>query len=365
MPACPKTGQRLRPVRKIYINGKFFSQRITGTQRYARELLNQFDQLLFEVDERLAIEVLVPRSVVSMPPFKKLIVRGVGRMSGTSWEQIELPHYCKGHLLFTLSGGAPLSHSRNVVTIHDAAVMAVPSGYSLPYRLWHRNVCRRMAHLAEHIFTNSNFSKGEIVNWYGAQPEKISVVYLGSDHFARLASDRSALQRFGISGKYILAVSSHNPNKNFHRIVAAMQNVNDTGMQIVIAGGAEDRVYRSMKLPEAARILGYVSDVELKALYENASCFVFPSLYEGFGLPPLEAMSTGCPVVVSRVGAMPELFQGTAFFCDPYDPVDIASAIQQAVRSARPTATELKAFAGKFNWAKCARQTLEVIKTLV
>jgi glycosyltransferase involved in cell wall biosynthesis len=108
--------------------------------------------------------------------------------------------------------------------------------------------------------------------------------------------------------------------------------------------------------------LGYVTDPELKALYENASCFVFPSLYEGFGLPPLEAMSSGCPVVVSRAGSLPELFDGVAFFCDPYDPEDIATAIQRAVESPRSAAGDLKAFARKFSWATCAGQTLEAIK---
>jgi glycosyltransferase involved in cell wall biosynthesis len=286
-------------------------------------------------------------------------------MSGTKWEQIELPWYCHGQILFTLSGGAPLLHSRNVVTIHDAAVVAAPAGYTPAYRLWHQNVCRRMARTAEHIFTNSNFSKSEIVKWYGATPEKISVTYLGSDHFSRIESDSSALARLGISGKYVLAVSSHNPNKNFHRVVQAICHLNKTEIQFVIAGAHDRRVYgKSTRLSDAVRALGYVSDSELKALYENAACFVFASLYEGFGLPPLEAMASGCPVVISRAGSLPELFDDTAFFCDPYHPEDIAAAIQRAVKSPPETADQLKTFARKFSWGKCARETLEVLKQL-
>lgn len=349
---------------KIYINGKFFGQRTTGTQRYARELLNHIDSLLSAKDGKVEMEILIPNSIRSMPPYSNIQVRTVGRMSGTAWEQVELPGYCRGKVLFTLSGGAPVLHRRNVVMIHDAAVVAAPLGYSLAYRLWHRNMCRRMAQTAEHIFTNSCFSKSEIVKWYGAAPDNVSVTYLGTDHFLHIEGDPSVLSRFGISGKYVLAVSSHNPNKNFHRVAEALYRHGAPGTQLVIAGAHDRKVYGpSKKLCDSVRALGYVSDRELKTLYENAACFVFASLYEGFGLPPLEAMACGSPVVVSRAASLPELFDGMAFFCDPYDPQDIASAIQHALKSPPPSG-ELKAFARKFSWEKCARETLEVLKCL-
>jgi glycosyltransferase involved in cell wall biosynthesis len=353
---------------KIYINGKFFCQPISGTQRYARELLHQFDRLLSAANEwNIAIEILVPPCAQPVrPQYTNLQVRSVGRMSGTKWEQIELPRYCHGEILLTLSGGVPILHSRNAITIHDAAVVAAPGGYSLAYRLWYRNLCRRMARKAEHIFTVSNFSKSEIVQWYGADPGKISVTYLGSDHFSRLETDTSALARFGISGKYVLAAGVDNPNKNFDRVVQAVGHNKAVRLPLVIAGGRDSSVYRkSARLPNGVRTLGYVSDRELKALYENASCFVFASLYEGFGLPPLEAMSCGCPVVVSRTASLPEIFDGAGSFCDPYDPADIAAAMQRAVSFPPAAKDELKAFAKRFSWEKCARETLAVLKRLL
>jgi glycosyltransferase involved in cell wall biosynthesis len=351
-------------LKNIYVNGKFFCQRVTGTQRYARELLHQIDRLLSaEAYRNLQIEILVPRGAESLPQYSSLRVRTVGSMGGIKWEQIELPRFCRGEMLFTLSGGAPVLHDRNVVTIHDAAVIAAPAGYSLPYRLWYRNVCRRMGRTAAHIFTNSEFSKSEIVKWYGAAPDRISVTYLGSDHFSCIEADTSALERFGITGKYVLAVSSHNPNKNFLRVVQAMRQLGRRDIQLVVAGGQDSRVYRGgMGLPHDVRSLGYVSDAELKALYENAACFVFASLYEGFGLPPLEALSSGCPVVVSRAGALPEIFEGAATFCDPYDPMDIAAAIERVVDSV--SRDEMRVFARKFSWEKCARETLDVLQRL-
>jgi glycosyltransferase involved in cell wall biosynthesis len=350
-------------VKKIYINGKFFCQPVTGTQRYARELLREFDKLLSPENRwDTDVEILVPRCVEPVPQYTNLHVRSVGWMSGIRWEQIELPQHCRGHVLFTLSGGAPVLHTRNVVTIHDAAVIASPTGYSRAYRVWHGNLCRRMARNAEHIFTVSNFSKSEIVKWYRASPEKISVTYLGSDHFSSLEADPSALTRFGISGKYVLAASVQNPNKNFDRLVQAMCHHGARDKPLVIAGGRDSNVYRKrLRLPDGVRALGYVTDQELKALYENASCFVFPSLYEGFGLPPLEAMSLGCAAVVSRTGSLSEIFDDAAFFCDPYSPEDIMAAIQQAVNSPSSSSDDRKAFARKFSWAKCARETLEAI----
>ncbi len=353
-------------MKPICINGKFFSQRITGTQRYARELLNQFDKLIATDYPQVSFNVLVPRNTRYVPHYRHLRVQPVGRTSGTLWEQIELPRYCQGNLLFTPSGGAPILYSRNVVTIHDAAVAAAPAGYSLPYRLWYQSVCRRMGRSATHIFTVSNFSKAEIVKWYKADPDKVSVAYLGSDHFSSLEAEPSTLQRFGIYGKYVLAVSSHNPNKNFARIVEAMSHLKASGLQLVIAGGSDSRIYREGRsLPDGVRALGYVNDSELKALYENAACFVFPSLYEGFGLPPLEAMSCGCQVVLSRAASLPEVFNGVAHFCDPYSSEDIASAIERAVKfPAAATPNQLRDFAKEFSWEKCARETMEVLKSL-
>lgn len=353
-------------LKKIFINGKFFAQRITGTQRYARELLDNFDLLLSSDENKdLAIEVLVPRQSHPVPNYRNLVVRSIGRLSGVGWEQLELPRYCRTELLFTPCGGAPVFHPRNAVTIHDAAVSAVPEGYSAPYRLWYRGVCRKVAPSAKHVFTDSQFSKSEVVKWYGAKPEKVSVVYLGSDHFSRLKSDASIHEQYGIEGKYVLAVSSHNPNKNFQRVAQAVTHLRNEGIGLVIAGAPDSRIYRNGgEFPGEVKAVGYVSDAQLKSLYERAACFVFPSLYEGFGLPPLEAMASGCPVVVSRTASLPEIFEGFAVFCDPLRAEDIAAATQKAIQSPPATADQLRSFAAQFRWEKCARETLEILRHL-
>lgn len=362
----PLLVERRGRMRTIYINGKFYGQPITGTQRYARELTAEFDKLLSEEPYKdIAIEVLVPNSVREIPEYVNLRVRRVGRGSGTIWEQLELPRYCRGGLLLTTSGGAPLLYARNVITIHDASVYAMPEGYSLAYRIWYQLLYRSMARRAVRVLTVSSFSKSEIVRWCGGRPENIVVTHLGSEHFCRLESDATTLERMGISGKFVLAASSHKPNKNFDRTAKAFEQLALSDVQFVIAGGRDAKVYGAgSALSAAVRDVGYVSDRELKALYEGASCFVFASLYEGFGLPPLEAMSCGCPVVVARAASLPELFEGKAIFCDPYSPDEIAAAIDRTLKAPAITAEESQAFAKSFSWRRCAEQTLDVLLSL-
>jgi glycosyltransferase involved in cell wall biosynthesis len=222
-----------------------------------------------------------------------------------------------------------------------------------------------MAQHAARIFTVSSFSKSEIVKWFGASPENIIVTYLGCEHMLRLEGDRTVLERMGISGRFVLAASSHQPNKNFARVAEAFGLLDLPDLQFVIAGGKDTKVYgRDFKPLTGVRSLGYVSDEELKALYEGASCFVFASLYEGFGLPPLEAMASGCPVAVARAASLPELYTGRAIFCDPWSPEDIAAAVSETLKCPAVSVEESKAFAKTFRWTKCARETLEAMLSL-
>lgn len=353
-------------VKKIYINGKFLAQPITGTQRYAREVLAAIDrQLSQETDRDLVLEVLAPPSAKEVPSYSNIRVTTVGRMRGTAWEQIELPRHCRGHLLVTLSGGAPILHPRNVITIHDAAVFSAPAGFTPAFRLWYRFLYRRMAQTAVHILTNSQFSRSEIVKWCRANPERVSVTYHGSDHFSSVKADCLALRRLGISGDYVLAVSSHNPNKNFARTCRALVDLKQSGIEVIVAGGHNRKVFADGgPLPTMVRTVGYVSNAELKALYENARCFVYASLYEGFGLPPLEALSAGCPIVVSNTASLPEICGEAAVLCDPYSPEDIARAVGQVLNAPPADRNQLKSFAARYSWGNCARETLHILSSL-
>jgi glycosyltransferase involved in cell wall biosynthesis len=353
--------------RPIFINGRFLRQRLTGTQRYAYELLENIDSLLdASPAPRPAVTMLVPSSGGELPSYRNLKVTRVGRYGGRIWEQAELPFYARGGVLFTPCGGAPVAHRRNIITIHDAAVFAAPSGYSKGFLLWYRFLYRVMCRTALHVFTVSEFSRAELIKWCGIRPEKISVTYLGSEHALRPQPEgavlaKNHLERF----KYVLGVGSRNPNKNIAGLLRAVPLLAGSGFELALAGGSNSKVFGDAAVSgEEVRDLGYVNDSELRTLYENAACFVFPSFYEGFGLPPLEALALGCPTVVANSASLTEIFEPIAFLCNPADPADIADKIKAACRAGETDRLAYRRFASSFRWAECAIITWKVISRI-
>jgi glycosyltransferase involved in cell wall biosynthesis len=353
--------------RPIFINGRFLTQRVTGTQRYAHELLESIDSLLDALPApRPAVTVLVPSSGGELPGYRNLKVTRVGRYGGQLWEQLELPFYARRGVLFTPCGGAPVIHRRNIITIHDAAVFAAPAGFSKAFLLWYRFLYRVMCRTALHVFTVSEFSRAELIKWCGIRPDKISVTYLGSEHALRPQPEdavlaKNHLERF----KYVLGVGSRNPNKNIAGLLHAVPFLAGSGFELALAGGSNSKVFGDAEVSgEGVRDLGYVSDSELRTLYENAACFVFPSFYEGFGLPPLEALALGCPPVVANSNSLAEIFGPIAFLCDPADPSDIADKIKAACRDGETDRLACRRFASSFRWAECAILTWKVISRI-
>lgn len=356
-------------MKEIAINGRFTSQGVTGVQRYARELLRELDCLLASLPiDADPVEVLVPRNAGVYPSYKSLRIKKVGRLTGQAWEQIELPLHCRGKLLFTPCGGAPILHDCNVVTIHDAAVFATPEAYSRAYASWYRWLFSRLGRTARRILTVSEFSKSELIRWFGIEPSKIVVTHLGSDHLSRLKPDRSIQGMHGLkSYSYVLAVSSRNPNKNFQGIIRAIDLAGkNLPFPIVIAGSINNKVFSgSEALPGCVIQVGKVSDQQLRALYEDAGCFVFPSFYEGFGLPALEAMACDCPVICADINVLRETCREAALFCDPADPLSIGQRIASTMNDVdlRQTLIERgRTNAQGFQWADTARRTWETLQ---
>nr|WP_281363499.1 glycosyltransferase family 1 protein [Paenibacillus lemnae] len=191
------------------------------------------------------------------------------------------------------------------------------------------------------------------------------VIPHGREHVLAAAADPTVLDKYGLDKPFVLAVSSMSPNKNFGSIVKAIQHLNRTDVDFVIAGGTNPKLFKEQgELPESVKYLGYVEDGELRSLYEHAACFVFPSFYEGFGFPPLEAMTCGCPVVASRTASIPEVCGDAAMYCDPHDWMDIARCMEQVIDDPAlqiRMRTEGLEQASRFSWEKCARDTLMAI----
>jgi glycosyltransferase involved in cell wall biosynthesis len=324
-------------MRSVDINGRFLTQSVTGVQRYATEIVRALDRQLAssaELRSRYAFRLFTPRQTIGTLELEHIRCVSVGRLQGHAWEQLELPASVGRHVLVSLGNTAPLV-SRNVVTIHDAAVFAMPEAFSRSFRTWYRVLIPALGRTALRVITISDFSRKELSHWAGIAPEKIVVVPQGCEHIVHTAPDAKVFNRVPVRpGSYILAVGSQAPHKNISLLLQALRRMKEAP-PLVLAGRVNPRVFGSTAAPEGNGVhaTGYVTDAELRALYDNACCFVFPSLYEGFGIPPLEAMACGCPVIAARAAALPEVCGDAALYCNPFDADDLATQIRLLMQS--------------------------------
>jgi glycosyltransferase involved in cell wall biosynthesis len=351
---------------RVLVNGRFLGQRITGAQRYARELLKAMDEQLLG-DGARAFTVLTPPGTPRSLPLRAMEVREIGRFRGHLWEQVELPGHTGHDLLLNLCNTAPLTARKMIATILDASVYAVPKAYSLPFRTWYRTLIPVVARRSRRVVTISEFSRRELQRFAGIASDSITVIPASGEHILAVSADESVLARLQLRSRaYVLAVSSHSTHKNVAGVTQAADLITAEKFELVLAGGGNPRVFSSSPTPGTGRLrrTGYVNDAELRALYEHAACFVYPSFYEGFGLPPLEAMSCGCPVVVSRAASLPEVCGEAAVYCDPHDPADIARAISRVVTDPalqddlRHRGSER---AAHFSWRRAGRAMLDIV----
>jgi glycosyltransferase involved in cell wall biosynthesis len=329
----------------ITLNGRFLSQPITGVQRYARELTAALDKVLGEEDkdpERRSWTMLSPRRTADFDlDLKHVSLERVGRLDGNLWVQLELPFWARDTTLWSMTNTGPLLHRRHIVTIHDVAFLEHPEWFSPRFAAWYGFLLPRLARRAARILTVSEFSRRRLVETVGADPERISVIHNGvNPRFTPAARDvvESVVDRLGVPRKYVLALGSLEPRKNLvgllkaWKLVLSRRNV-DKDTFLVVTGG-QGKAFRKLalrSLPERVAFTGYIDDKFLPALYSGASAFVYPSLYEGFGLPPLEAMACGVPVVTSTSTAIPEVTGDAALLVDPGDEESIAYGLQAAL----------------------------------
>lgn len=349
---------------RITINGRFLSQEITGVQRYAHEMLTALDVLLSTgAIEPLPVTVLTPPNATKLPHWSFLRVQAVGHLTGHLWEQMDLPVHAHGTLLFTPCGGAPVLHRDHVITIHDAGPFKTPDAYTSLYRNYYKILQRIMGQAALHIITVSKFARQELIQCLGIPEQKISHTWLSGEHILRQERDSSVLSRHSLSPRtYVFAVGSRNPNKNLRRLVDAAAHLQIPDIRMAIAGGSNAAIFGSGSVVVGpVQELGFVRDSELRTLYENAACFVYPSSYEGFGLPPLEALTLGCPVVASRAASLPEVLGDAVTYCDPCSPEHIAGQISRVLHGQHPSRDAALQHAAKFTWERCARETWGIL----
>jgi len=277
----------------LMINGRFLGRRATGVDRFAFETIRALDQLI-ELGDPLVVglrtEIIVPEALASMPnPFRHVRLRASGKGGGLRWEQLALPQAAHGRLLLNLCNSGPLMYRRQVTVLHDAAPTRVPDSYSRSFVAWYRVMAPRIGRVSQRVITVSEFSRRELCDAYRIPADKIGVVSESGEHMLRVQEDEGT--------------------------VAATLN----GRPFVLAVGSLNR---------------HVSDGELAALYRRAACFVYPSRYEGFGLPPVEALALGCPVIASRLPAIQEACGDAVLYTSPDDPAELARLLERITTDA-------------------------------
>jgi len=368
-PSIPESRLLPTTIPKIAINGRFLTQRTSGVQRFASETIKAIDGLLGTDEYRGlkgCIEIIAPRKALDFP-LKNIPLRRCGILSGYFWEQVEFPLHAAGQLLLNLCMLGPVAVRRQVVVVHDATVKALPANFSWRFRTAYSLLIPLLCRRAARAVTVSEFSRREIGQLYRVNTKTMPVCSEGGDHITAVPADNTAIERLGLTGhKFFIGVGiSINSNKNLANLVAAFTQAKLDDTFLVLTGKRESRVFGKFSEVNctAVKNVGHVSDSELRALYEHAIALVFPSRYEGFGLPPIEAMMCGCPVIVSDQPALVEV-TGTAALRCGMDDVDGLAHLMQKIYADFSLREQLKARgrerARQFTWERTARLLLEL-----
>lgn len=293
---------------RVGVNGRFRAQPLTGVQRYAAEVVRALEAET-KVRGLPSIEVYVP--------FGR---RWASGLAGHLWDQAIFPLRAGNALLLGLGNLGPVWVRRQIVVVHDAAIYDVPEGYRAAYRAAHRLVQRGLVARGARLATVSAFSRERLAAVLRIPLERIAVTGVGSDHIDRTAAEPQILEELGLArGRYVLAVAGRAAHKNLVVLERIAAPLADRGLRLVLVGAAAGP-FTDLGRPLRGLVAsGPLRDGELRALYEHALALVFPSIYEGFGLPTLEAMRLGCPVLIARARPLLEHCGDAALSFSPDD----------------------------------------------
>lgn len=328
----------------VVVNCRFLTQEVTGVQRFAEEITKRLPKLID------GIEFVAPRGELRHVELGGVKIHQFGRLHGHAWEQLELSRFVRKRraTLLSLANTGPLTVSQQILVIHDLAWLHVPESYSFRFRVAYRSLTRSLVRRVRYLVTVSEFSRRDIARHYRLDPVSISVVPNAVDDKFRTSSGIRPHNLPEID--YFLVVSSLNKHKNVGPLVEAFmryEHSSETATNLVLVGGssnvfAQDRGFTLLSAKNASPStrksdcgpskivpLGRVTDEELIWLYRHAKAFVFPSLFEGFGLPPLEAQICGCPVASSDAASLPEVLGNKALYFDASSQQDMQRVLRQ------------------------------------
>lgn len=356
---------------KIFINGRFLSQDLTGVQRYAAEIVKAMDHLLATGQAPISLreaewQLVTPAKTKAAIELHHIGTRKIGGLNGHAWDQIDLARATISGRLISLANSGPVFHPDHLVVVHDAQVFRRPDFFNWTYLAVHRTLDRLLARCAT-IGTVSDFSRRELAEVLHLSPTDIPVFPNSAEHFAATVPDFTILDRLGLAPhQFFLSVGSMTKNKNISLAIEASKRLQRPDVPLVIVGGGNSKVFQDNSTAVDPGIIraGRLTDSEIAALYARALAFVFPSLYEGFGVPPLEAMLFGCPVIASTADAVRETCGDAAAYFDPGDADALCHRLLERLAAGRISDEERdrqRARIAAFSWQKSAGRLLQFL----
>lgn len=351
--------------RNYVINGSFLLEPALGVQRYAVQITKQLDSSLPKKEGKLHLEIVVPCTEKSLEDLQKkyanIKIVSYGRHTGRLWEQLDFPRYLRKRKAkgISLCNTVPLFTKGGIVCVHDIVFQTHPEFFTEPGD-WHEILFRKLMYrhafkTADQIITVSNFSKNEILNNYRLKNPDICVAGNAWQHYDRTDIDETIFEENPqiIKQEYYYYLASLAPNKNLKWI---LENAKNNPQRLYVLSGKPLGDHSGVEKLSNILCTGYVTDARARALMKHCKAFLFPSTYEGFGIPPMEALCMGAKIVLGDIPSLREIYKDTAYYIDcenPYCDIDKLLAAKQV----KPAETVLS----RYSWQKSAEKIAEVL----
>lgn len=348
---------------RIGIDGFSLARNDSGIEVYTRELVkgmlqfNEVELYTYTDTKTLSENRLAVKSsgITSASAFQKLAwqLTGVTELISPDTEVYHCPHFILPRAKM---------RCKKVVTVHDLAFLKYPRFFDWKTRLYYKMFLRNSLDTADAIICISKSCQEDVDSYFPSFAHKTRLVHNGFRDFSKIPPSREFLKQLGVHNKFLLLIGTLNPRKNIDGAIRAYEKVAAVyDLDLVIVGDLSHTHLHQSNKNKRIYFTGYITDQELSALYRHASLLLFPSYYEGFGFPILEAMSVGLPVVTSNISSMPEISgYPVDYLCDPANVGSIVTVIERMLRERDALSVHAGSVIQKFSWDKMVRLTHDV-----